>query len=112
MPKVTIENAFIYAGHTMNIEISDYSEFQNPFASSADNFPLVVVSVSSVPIFEEDGTPLGTYPQNFAEGEARLFLNECYDEKTELDTLEVFIYETKQAINKNVSFGTFEKVSV
>ena len=110
MAKVTLEKMFVFNGHTMDIEIDDYSEFQNPFATSQDNFPMKIVSVSSVPIFEEDGTPRGTYPKNYAEEDATEFLNESYDQRSELDTLSVFIHETKEAVYRNFANGTFTRV--
>lgn len=111
MAKVTLEKMFVFNGHTMNIEIDEDTNNPELYASPSESFSMAVVSVSSVPIYDEDEACLGTYPQNFAEAEASEFLNESYDPKSELDTLSVFIHETKQAVSRNFADGTFTRVN-
>ena len=95
---VKVKTRFIYAGHLLEVNLWGLGDGE-------------VLSLGAIPQFDEDGKNLGIYPAQFAEGEAHEYLNENYDEKISLDTLEILVRETDEAIKRLIAKGVFGAVS-
>jgi len=106
---IQTEALFVYAGHTLRLDIFA----DETHASDVDKLGMTfnTVSVSSVELIE-DGQLLGTYPTNFAENEsADIITNELIALKGFGSTLESFEGYVRDAINHLIADGIFEAVN-